>query len=460
MSISSDEVNFLIQRYFQESGFEHSAYSFNAESLLDFTNINGSQIPKGALITLLQKGLLYIQLEKQINNTGKPGAGAFNSQLTLLDAALREGSVLPQKQDKQQQPDNSSKSIPLDPSNSILLAEHSSDVLCCCWSSDGKYLATGSSDNSAIIWNMSDPEAVDHIILSHGVSAVAQHQISTLDWSPDGQFLVTGCSDGTVHVWSNEGNHVHDISNGEQKSAIHVVRFDPSGKSFISGSYDSHVIIRSTETGEIIRSINVQHGPVLDAAWRSEIAYAVCCEDGVIVVFDMEVNNGEPVQFSGHTGAVNGIAWDPSGELLASCSDDKFIRIWEPSGRSSTLAGHTNPVYAIRWNNQELIASASFDNTLRIWDPKAGTCLHVLASHTMPIYAVCFTPDGQYLASGSVDQTIKFWRVADGSLLASCMANQNIFDLQCDKEGKYIAACYDGGNVIVVPIANLPLHSE
>ncbi|OHT12905.1 WD repeat protein [Tritrichomonas foetus] len=464
--ISSDEINFLVMRYFKECGFDHSRYTFEAESPIDLSNFNGAQIPPGALITLLQKGLLYIQLEKEINSANK-GGQSFNSQLTLLDAALREGSALPQKQDKTPEPPSDSPSIQLDPSNSILLAEHSKDVLCCSWSLDGRFLATGSSDNTAIIWDMSNPASVSHCILQHskvsgGTGQLVQHQVSSLDWSqPDGAtphgFLITGCSDGTTHVWDASGALIQEVVNGQ--GAIHVVRFDPTGQKYVCGSADSNVIIATTETGEVIKSVNVKHGPVLDASWCNEGCFAVGCDDGFIVKFDAAVNDGEPIFMPGHTATVNGLAWSQNGEFLASCSDDKTIRLWRDT-ESTILKGHTNPVYTVRWSVNDVLASASFDNTVRLWDPQSGQCTHTLTSHSMPIYSLCFSPDGEFLASGSVDQSIKFWKVSDGTLMCTCIGLQNIFDLQCDREGQYISACFEGGNVVAIPLANLPLRQE
>ena len=66
MSISQDEINFLIWKYFQENGFNHSAFLFGIESLAESSNITVQQIPPGALVTLLQKSLQYMKLEKSI----------------------------------------------------------------------------------------------------------------------------------------------------------------------------------------------------------------------------------------------------------------------------------------------------------------------------------------------------------------------------------------------------------
>jgi len=63
MSISSDEVNFLVYRYLQESGFQHSAYTFGIESHIAQSNINGGIVPPAALLAIVQKGVKYTEAE-------------------------------------------------------------------------------------------------------------------------------------------------------------------------------------------------------------------------------------------------------------------------------------------------------------------------------------------------------------------------------------------------------------
>ena len=68
MSISSDEVNYLVYRYLQESGFTHAAYTFGYESFIAKTSIaQGTELPPGALISFIQKGLQYLELEANLN---------------------------------------------------------------------------------------------------------------------------------------------------------------------------------------------------------------------------------------------------------------------------------------------------------------------------------------------------------------------------------------------------------
>jgi transducin (beta)-like 1 len=67
MAITSDEVNFLVYRYLQESGFLHSAFTFAYESQLAKSSVINTELPPGALVSFLQKGLQYVGIEAHIN---------------------------------------------------------------------------------------------------------------------------------------------------------------------------------------------------------------------------------------------------------------------------------------------------------------------------------------------------------------------------------------------------------
>ena len=79
MSLSSEEVNFLVYRYLLESGFIHSAFAFGHESLIMKSSIDGSKVVPGALISYIQKGLQFVEIETHVNDDGTE---------TLCDAAF------------------------------------------------------------------------------------------------------------------------------------------------------------------------------------------------------------------------------------------------------------------------------------------------------------------------------------------------------------------------------------
>lgn len=66
MSVTSDEINYLVYRYLLESGFSHSTFAFQHETAIHRAEVKGSHVKPGALITLLQKGLQYMEVETHI----------------------------------------------------------------------------------------------------------------------------------------------------------------------------------------------------------------------------------------------------------------------------------------------------------------------------------------------------------------------------------------------------------
>jgi WD40 repeat protein len=63
------------------------------------------------------------------------------------------------------------------------------------------------------------------------------------------------------------------------------------------------------------------------------------------------------------------------------------------------------------------LASGSDDGAVCLWDAHTGDCLHRLRGHTNKVWSVCFSADGHTLVSGSLDETIKLWDVQSGACL-------------------------------------------
>ncbi|KAM7190941.1 hypothetical protein V8F33_009174 [Rhypophila sp. PSN 637] len=83
-----------------------------------------------------------------------------------------------------------------------------------------------------------------------------------------------------------------------------------------------------------------------------------------------------------------------------------------------TLEGHSDWVWSVAFSpDGQRLASGSEDQTIKIWDPASSQCLQTLEGHSRRVQSVAFSPDGQRLASGSDDRTIKIWDPASGQCL-------------------------------------------
>jgi len=83
------------------------------------------------------------------------------------------------------------------------------------------------------------------------------------------------------------------------------------------------------------------------------------------------------------------------------------------------LCGHSNWVLAVDCNrlqtNTAQIVSASEDATLKLWSQQ-GELLQTLTGHQAGVLDVRFSADGQYIASASLDHTVRIWQKTDERL--------------------------------------------
>ncbi|KAL7763948.1 hypothetical protein ACKLNR_005093 [Fusarium oxysporum f. sp. zingiberi] len=83
-----------------------------------------------------------------------------------------------------------------------------------------------------------------------------------------------------------------------------------------------------------------------------------------------------------------------------------------------TLEGHGSSVRSVVFSaDGQRLASGSADRTVKIWDAATGACLQTLEGHGSLVTSVVFSADGQRLASGSHDRTVKIWDAATGACL-------------------------------------------
>ncbi|PSB02650.1 nSTAND1 domain-containing NTPase [Merismopedia glauca] len=119
----------------------------------------------------------------------------------------------------------------------------------------------------------------------------------------------------------------------------------------------------------------------------------------------------------GHGSWVTTAIFSPNGQIIASASVDRTIKLWKVDGTLiQTLTGHTQGVNSVTFSpDGQILASASSDRTIKLWKVD-GTLIKTLTGHTDSVLGVSFSADGQQLASVSSDRTIKIWTV-DGQLV-------------------------------------------
>ena len=99
-----------------------------------------------------------------------------------------------------------------------------------------------------------------------------------------------------------------------------------------------------------------------------------------------------------------------------------------------TLEGHNDSVASVVFSNDgQRLASGSHDKTVKIWDATSGACLQTLEGHNWEVRSVVFSNDGQRLASASDDRTVKIWDATSGACLQTLLVGRTIFHYSFDR---------------------------
>lgn len=303
---------------------------------------------------------------------------------------------------------------------------HTAAVRHLAFSSSGRLLATASDDRSVKVWQVDTGKELQ-TLRGHKAS------VSSVAFGPDDRLLVSGSSDGTAKLWQVKTYQpVHTIPAGTAVfGGPAVAVFSPDGR-LLASSISEHrpddaprwdtggVRLWHVDTGKEAATLPVQTKAVFAIAFSPNGKHvATASAEGTVKVWDVR-SGKEMLTFRGRSSVCLTLAYCPDGKKIASGSHDGTVRIWEAdSGKElATLQGHTSDVYHVAFGpGGRRLVSTSSDGTARIWDVTTGKELLAIG----PVATgVTFSKDGNSLAAGGHDNTLKVWsKVCDDSFLES-----------------------------------------
>jgi WD40 repeat protein/DNA-binding CsgD family transcriptional regulator len=312
------------------------------------------------------------------------------------------------------------------------LTGHEGRVRSVALSPDEQQIASGSSDRTIRLWNVQTGE---------WCATLRGHtsKIWTVAFSPDGEQLVSGAADKTVRLWDRHTGDCRWVLQSAHTKAVLSVCFSPDSRTVASSSDDQTIKLWRADTGRAIGTLEGHTCRVWSLSYSSDgQTLASGSDDQTIKLWD--VNSRECQRtLQGHTRGIRTVCFSPDGKTLASGGEDQLIRLWDLSGNHldaatqptqlpsqnpphKVLRGHLSRIWSIAFSpDGQVLASGSDDRTIKLWQSPVGLCYRTLfetsQEHADWIRSVTFSPDGQLLASGTDDTTVSLWNVATGELL-------------------------------------------
>lgn len=272
------------------------------------------------------------------------------------------------------------------------------------FSPDGRWLATGSADETAHIWNLDVPNAPPRVIPGHTGWAYA------LAFSPDSRLLATGDKVGVVRVAAVDGaeparvvgRHVGE----DQPLRIHHVTFTAEGTAVASAAksgsvviwsldggaprelpgHDLHAAVTATPGGDLMTlsaegSVRTwSSAGVLKATYGADRAptawataggrLAVAYADGSVRAWEL-TQPSRPIMVIPATDHVyEAMRFDATADRLVLGDNSGRLVIYEvPGARPTwTFSGYSGPVRFVAFSGADALISASADGTVRRWE--------------------------------------------------------------------------------------------
>ncbi|KAI7904599.1 Utp21 specific WD40 associated putative domain-containing protein [Cokeromyces recurvatus] len=215
------------------------------------------------------------------------------------------------------------------------------------------------NDNACRIWSSKLKKLGDHLLISTDKTAVKTTCISSC-----GNFGFLGCASGAIDMYNMQSGLYRKTFSGEDghKKPITGLTTDTINRYLISASVDKTIKIWEIKTAKVVHTIDLESSVVSIRHHKDNDLLAVVCDDLGIRVIDLETRKVIR-EFWGHKNRITDFTFSPDS----------------------------------RW-----IISASLDSTVRTWDLPTGAMIDIFKIEDI-VTCLAFSPDGDFLATGHVD---------------------------------------------------------
>ena len=300
-----------------------------------------------------------------------------------------------------------------------ILNGHKFPVTGIAFSPDGEALISA-GDNTIKLWNLISGKLIK--TLRGHADHWSESAVTSLTVSPNGKFIASGGTDNTIRIWhlqdfleSKQGK-THTLTGHGQGSlmaqGVRAVAFSADGTILASGGGDKVIKLWNTTTWQEISTLTGHSYAVASLAFSPVERSLISTAGSTMKLWKLDTH--EEITFTAAS-APRAVSFNANGQTFATGGLKGAFRLWafkiEEEVIKDTL--HSEEIRAIAFSpNGHFFATGSYDRTIKLWNAITGDLINTFTGHSDAIYSLAFCPDSSILASGSADKTIRLWKVS------------------------------------------------
>ncbi|CAH2241042.1 jg4111 [Pararge aegeria aegeria] len=272
--------------------------------------------------------------------------------------------------------------------------------------SDHSRILTGGNDRNATVFNK-DTEQVVAILKGH------TKKVTRVIYHPDEDTVITASPDHTIRVWNVPTSQTTVLLRSHD-GPVTGLSLHPTGDYVLSTSTDQHWAFSDIRTGALLTKVSDASGVSLTTAQfhPDGLIFGTGTENSQVKIWDLK-EQSNVANFPGHLGPVTSISFSENGYYLATAAEDACVKLWDLRKLKNFKTIQLEEGYAIKElcfdQSGTYLAIAGTD--VRVYLCRQWQELKVFNEHTASATGVRFGKNAQYLASTSMDRTLKLYGI-------------------------------------------------